>query len=203
MLDSAFLLPYLMVLYFCFIFYRLIRRVLYKKSQLPIHKHIVIFCLLVYFFNLISVTLFPMPIDADLIKDMKYDSYIPFVSGNNFIPFYFFVDVYHEGLQYYVIRSIGGNLILLLPVGLLFPLLFKKLNNVNRILLTGFFISLFIELAQLSISVYIRSVYRSFDVDDLILNTLGTMIGYWLFCILSMFYKRVTYRFKSNTSINI
>lgn len=203
MLDSAFLLPYLMVLYFCFIFYRLIRRVLYKKSRLPIHKHIVIFCLLVYFFNLISVTLFPMPIDADLIKDMKYDSYIPFVSGNNFIPFYFFVDVYHEGLQYYVIRSIGGNLILLLPVGLLFPLLFKKLNNVKRILLTGFFISLFIELAQISISVYIRSVYRSFDVDDLILNTLGTVIGYWLFFILSMFYKRVTYRFKSNTSINI
>ncbi|AMA52445.1 VanZ family protein [Bacillus inaquosorum] len=203
MLDSAFLLPYLMVLYFCFIFYRLIRRVLYKKSRLSIHKHIVIFCLLVYFFNLISVTLFPMPIDADLIKDMKYDFYIPFVSGNNFIPFYFFVDVYHEGLQYYVIRSIGGNLILFLPVGLLFPLLFKKLNNVKRILLTGFFISLFIELAQLSISVYIRSVYRSFDVDDLILNTLGTVIGYWLFFILSMFYKRVTYRFKSNTSINI
>ncbi|WP_268318635.1 VanZ family protein [Bacillus inaquosorum] len=192
-----------MVLYFCFIFYRLIRRVLYKKSRLSIHKHIVIFCLLVYFFNLISVTLFPMPIDADLIKDMKYDTYIPFVSGNNFIPFYFIVDVYHEGLQYYVIRSIGGNLILLLPVGLLFPLLFKKLNNVKRILLTGFFISLFIELAQLSISVYIRSVYRSFDVDDLILNTLGTVIGYWLFFILSMFYKRVTYRFKSNTSINI
>ncbi|MEC0537319.1 VanZ family protein [Bacillus inaquosorum] len=192
-----------MVLYFCFIFYRLIRRVLYKKSRLSIHKHIVIFCLLVYFFNLISVTLFPMPIDADLIKDMKYDSYIPFVSGNNFIPFYFIVDVYHEGLQYYVIRSIGGNLILLLPVGLLFPLLFKKLNNVKRILLTGFFISMFIELAQLSISVYIRSVYRSFDVDDLILNTLGTVIGYWLFFILSMFYKRVTYRFKSNTSINI
>ncbi|MCY9062235.1 VanZ family protein [Bacillus inaquosorum] len=144
-----------------------------------------------------------MPIDADLIKDMKYDTYIAFVSGNNFIPFYFIVDVYHEGLQYYVIRSIGGNLILLLPVGLLFPLLFKKLNNVKRILLTGFFISLFIELAQLSISVYIRSVYRSFDVDDLILNTLGTVIGYWLFFILSMFYKRVTYRFKSNTSINI
>ncbi|MCY8053333.1 VanZ family protein [Bacillus inaquosorum] len=106
-------------------------------------------------------------------------------------------------MQYYVIRSIGGNLILLLPVGLLFPLLFKKLNNVKRILLTGFIISLFIELAQLSISVYIRSVYRSFDVDDLILNTLGTVIGYWLFFILSMFYKRVTYRFKSNTSINI
>lgn len=140
MLNSSFLLPYLMVLYFCFIVYRLIKRLLFKKDRLPIHKHIGIF-LLVYFSNLLSVTLFPLPVDAGLIKDMRYDSYIPFVSGNNFIPFYFFVDVYQEGLQYYVIRSIGGNLILLLPVGLLFPLLFKKLNNLKRIFLTGFFIS--------------------------------------------------------------
>ncbi|MEC1749581.1 VanZ family protein [Bacillus mojavensis] len=53
-----------------------------------------------------------------------------------------------------MIRSLGGNLILLLPVGLLFPLLFDKLRNLKRILLTGFFISLFIELTQLSISMY-------------------------------------------------
>ncbi len=204
MLDSAFLLQYFMVLYFCFIFYRLIRRFLYKKGGLPVHKHIVILCLLVYFFNLISVTLFPMPIDANLIKDMKDETYIPFVSGNNFIPFYFFVDVYHEGLQYYVIRSLGGNLILLLPIGLLFPFLFAKLNNVKRILLTGFFISLFIELIQLSFSVYIGSIYRSFDVDDLILNTLGTLIGYWFFYILRMLYEKLSYRIKNNSSsINI
>ncbi|WP_316274515.1 VanZ family protein [Bacillus halotolerans] len=203
MLDSAFLLPYLMVLYFCFIFYRLIRRVLYKKGRLPIHKHIVIFCLLVYFFNLISVTLFPIPIDTVLIKDMRDDTYIPFVSGNNFIPFYFFVDIYHEGLQYYVIRSIGGNLILLMPVGLLFPLLFNK-SNVKRILLTGFFISLFIELIQLSFSVYIGTIYRSFDVDDLILNTLGTLIGYWFFYILRTLVGKLNCRIKKNSSsINI
>lgn len=203
MLDSAFLLPYLMVLYFCFIFYRLIRRVLYKKGCLPIHKHIVIFCLLVYFFNLISVTLFPIPIDTVLIKDMRDDTYIPFVSGNNFIPFYFFVDIYHEGLQYYVIRSIGGNLILLMPVGLLFPLLFNK-SNVKRILLTGFFISLFIELIQLSFSVYIGTIYRSFDVDDLILNTLGTLIGYWFFYILRTLFGKLNCRIKKNSSsINI
>ncbi|MFP7694160.1 VanZ family protein [Bacillus subtilis] len=203
MLDSAFLLPYLMVLYFCFIFYRLIRRVLYKKGRLPIHKHIVIFCLLVYFFNLISVTLFPIPIDTVLIKDMRDDTYIPFISGNNFIPFYFFVDIYHESLQYYVIRSIGGNLILLMPVGLLFPLLFNK-SNVKRILLTGFFISLFIELIQLSFSVYIGTIYRSFDVDDLILNTLGTLIGYWFFYILRTLFGKLNCRIKKNSSsINI
>ncbi|MCM3457513.1 VanZ family protein [Bacillus atrophaeus] len=158
---------------------------------------------MVYFSNLLSVTLFPLPVDAGLIKDMRYDSYIPFVSGNNFIPFYFFVDVYQEGLQYYVIRSIGGNLILLLPVGLLFPLLFKKLNNLKRIFLTGFFISFFIELTQLSISLFLRTSYRSFDVDDLILNTLGTVLGYCIFCILCLLFKKLIRQHKNESSINI
>ncbi|WP_232460780.1 VanZ family protein [Bacillus halotolerans] len=66
-------------------------------------------------------------------------------------------------------------------------------------LLTGCFISLFIELTQLSISMYVRNSYRSFDVDDLILNTSGAAIGYLLFCILV--YKKL--RFKNDSFINI
>lgn len=100
------------------------------------NKHLVIVCLIVYFFELISVTIFPLPIDHDLIANWRNDSYHPFLYGNNFIPFYFFVDIYHLGLQFYVIRSLGGNLILLLPIGLLFPLLFDKLRNLKRMLLT-------------------------------------------------------------------
>ncbi|MEC1625851.1 VanZ family protein [Bacillus mojavensis] len=92
-----------------------------------------------------------------------------------------------------MIRSLGGNLILLLPVGLLFPLLFDKLRNLKRILLTGFFISLFIELTQLSISMYLGNSYRSFDVDDLILNTSGAALGYGLFCILPSSYKKIRF----------
>ncbi len=93
----------------------------------------------------------------------------------------------------------------MLPVGFLFPLLFEKLNNLKKMLLIGFFISLFIELTQLSYSVYIKSVYRSFDVDDLMLNTLGTLLGYWFFYMLSMYYKRLANRYKNKngTSINI
>ncbi|CAM2143242.1 VanZ family protein [Paraburkholderia tropica] len=201
MLDSTFLLSFMFVLYFCFILYRIIKRFIFKKERMANDKHLVIVCLIVYFFELISVTIFPLPIDHDLIANWRKDSYHPFLYGNNFIPFYFFVDIYHLGLQFYVIRSLGGNLILLLPIGLLFPLLFDKLRNLKRMLLTGFFISLSIELTQLSISMYLRNSYRSFDVDDLILNTSGAAIGYSLFCILRSLYKKL--RFKNDSFINI
>ncbi|MFO3788154.1 VanZ family protein [Bacillus mojavensis] len=193
MLDSTFLLIFMFVLYICFILYRIMKRFIYKKERMAIYKHLVIFCLIVYFFELISVTIFPLPIDRDLIANLRNDSYHPFLYGNNFIPFCFVVDIYHLGLQFYVIRSLGGNLILLLPVGLLFPLLFDKLRNLKRILLTGFFISLFIELTQLSISIYLGNSYRSFDVDDLILNTSGAALGYGLFCILPSLYKKIRF----------
>lgn len=45
----------------------------------------------------------------------------------------------------------------------------------------GFGISLTIELIQFVCGLFIGYNYRSFDVDDLILNTLGTIIGLLLY----------------------
>ena len=48
-------------------------------------------------------------------------------------------------------------------------------------LLTGFGLSLFFELTQLTGLYFIYpGSYRLFDVDDLMINTLGTMVGFWL-----------------------
>ncbi|WP_339190685.1 VanZ family protein [Bacillus sp. FSL K6-1003] len=79
---------------------------------------------------------------------------------------------------------------------LIVPSFICKLRNLKRILLTGFFISLFIELTQLSISMYLGNSNRSFDVVDLILNTSGTALGYGLFCILPSLYKKIRFFYK-------
>ena len=50
-----------------------------------------------------------------------------------------------------------------------------------KTLLTGFGLSLFFELTQLTGLYFIYpGSYRLFDVDDLMINTLGTMVGFWL-----------------------
>jgi len=71
------------------------------------------------------------------------------------------------------IRNIVGNIVLLLPLGLLL-----KLNGHLRAVLIGFSISLMIEILQVVLTKLGSILPRSFDIDDLILNTLGLYIGY-------------------------
>lgn len=65
------------------------------------------------------------------------------------------------------------NIVLFIPFGILFPLAFPPKKKAYLVLGYGFALSLFIELSQLL-------NMRASDVDDLIMNTLGALIGYAL-----------------------
>lgn len=67
-----------------------------------------------------------------------------------------------------------GNVLLLLPVGLFGPLALPWLGRWWRVLLAAALFSAGIELAQLAIP------DRSADVDDVLLNALGALLGYFL-----------------------
>lgn len=71
------------------------------------------------------------------------------------------------------------NVLLMLPFGIFLRYYFKC--NKKQVLLFSFLLSLFFELTQLTglYFIYPRG-YRLFDVDDLILNTLGGLLGYYL-----------------------
>jgi glycopeptide antibiotics resistance protein len=71
-----------------------------------------------------------------------------------------------------------GNLLLLLPVGLLGPIALPWLNRWWRVLLVALLLSACIEAAQLWIP------ERSADVDDVMLNAVGALLGYWLLLLI-------------------
>jgi len=71
--------------------------------------------------------------------------------------------------------AIGGNLALLAPLGILLPVVFKSLRGLIRLTLLVALISLGIETVQ---GVLITG--RTFDVDDIILNTIGATLAYLL-----------------------
>src|SRR5581483_10269202 len=71
------------------------------------------------------------------------------------------------------IIQIGGNLVLLAPLGVLLPLITPKLRGVIRLTVVIAIISSAIEAAQGTVI-----SGRSFDVDDIILNTLGGLLAY-------------------------
>lgn len=66
------------------------------------------------------------------------------------------------------------NILLFVPVGVLVPLIWQNYRKIWSILLSGFLLSFVIEFSQLL-------NHRSFDIDDLIYNTAGTVCGALLF----------------------
>lgn len=79
-------------------------------------------------------------------------------------------------------REIILNIVMMVPFGLMFPIVKKK--GLVKTVMTTFFFSLIIECFQL-LSVWWGSVEtRIFDVTDLITNTLGGFTGYLLFVVL-------------------
>lgn len=72
----------------------------------------------------------------------------------------------------YKYDNIGGNIIGFVPLGILLPALFLSFRSIWKIALASFFISLLFETTQLLTGL------GSFDVDDIILNTTGGLLGY-------------------------
>lgn len=77
----------------------------------------------------------------------------------------------------YSYKNIGGNIIGFIPLGILFPLVFPVLRSFFKVTGLVFLISLFFESLQLFAGIGV------FDVDDLILNTAGGIIGYLLYTV--------------------
>lgn len=84
---------------------------------------------------------------------------------------------------YTVFLNLAGNILAFVPFGLFFPLLSRRSRSLWKATLISFEVSLLVELIQLVTRV------GSCDVDDMILNTLGGMIGYVCFRILFFCHK--------------
>lgn len=70
------------------------------------------------------------------------------------------------------------NIILFLPLGLFLPLLYKKYDRISSVALTGFLFSLSIEIVQML-------GRGSTDINDLITNTVGAYLGYFMYKLLT------------------
>ncbi len=96
---------------------------------------------------------------------MPFGAYHPFADDSlNLIPFKALIHAFSEPLNFF------GNLLLYLPLGIFLPLLFVRGRGWLFALKTGAALSFSIELLQLFTT-------KSMDIDDILLNTLGTLAG--------------------------
>ena len=76
----------------------------------------------------------------------------------------------------FVVRNIAVNLLLFVPMGAMLPMLFPK--RFGRFWKTILFIVLFVFILEI---LQFLTFYGSADVDDLIFNTFGAAVGYFLY----------------------
>lgn len=74
------------------------------------------------------------------------------------------------------VRQVGGNVLLGMPFGVLLPVLAPKARGALRVVVTTGLVMVLVELAQGAV---VQG--RAFDVDDVIMNTTGALLGYLLF----------------------
>ena len=110
---------------------------------------------------------------ADFSKHFNY--YVK--SSVNLIPFKTIIgyikDIFTSLLDTSnIFANLLGNLVCMMPFAFFIPMLFKKINNTKKFILTILCITLGIELIQFI------TFSGSCDIDDIILNTLGAFIMY-------------------------
>lgn len=87
-----------------------------------------------------------------------------------------------------VFLNLAGNVIGFMPFGALLPIMAKGARKAWRITLLGLEVSALVEVSQLIFRV------GCFDVDDMILNTLGSLLGYVVFWAVSRCYLKLEAR---------
>lgn len=70
--------------------------------------------------------------------------------------------------------NLFGNVLAFVPMGFLLPLIFSELRSVKAITITTFITSTILEVVQLILRLGIT------DIDDIVLNTIGGLMGYLL-----------------------
>ena len=86
--------------------------------------------------------------------------------------------VYRNTLGIYAfLLNVAGNVLIFIPFGFILPIIGKKKANIFKTLLITVIFVFVIECIQFALNV------GSFDVDDILLNSIGSLIGHIIFLI--------------------
>ena len=109
---------------------------------------------------------FPLHLEEGRIASLFLDTEKIFPMWINVMPFVHMFEQYDGWLI-----NIIGNITMFIPVGIVWPACFQKLDTVGKVVLAGATFTLCIEITQLPF------YSRCSDIDDLIMNTTGVLIG--------------------------
>ncbi|SFA69402.1 MULTISPECIES: VanZ family protein [unclassified Bacillus (in: firmicutes)] len=144
--------------------------IIFIKKEFVLKREVVNLFYFISVMGIIGLTLFPI----EIATGTEYDS------PNNFVPFSSIKELLNHFYFMGPLKNILGNIILFIPLGFILVLKFKRINGMLTVIIVGLLSSTTIEIIQLLLP------NRAFDVDDIILNVLGTMVGFLLLKLTSI-----------------
>ena len=147
-----------------------------RNNQVSYKQEIVLLLLVVYAAFVLSVTLFPVPITQFDNPNAMDINLVPVINTSKQV--FSIFSTHNTFKRLHVVENIIGNILLFFPLGILLPLVSTKFHSLKRVIFAAFICSLSIEIAQLISREF--GNYRTVDVDDIILNTIGAALGFFI-----------------------
>lgn len=119
-------------------------------------------------------TFFPFSKVDGQVQPLLFDAARIFPPRINLLPVVYLFDypIFREALV-----NLIGNTAMFIPLGIVWPSVFKQLDSHGRVIAAGVGCSLLIEILQLPF------FDRVSDIDDLMLNSLGFLMGYGIYLL--------------------
>ncbi len=127
-----------------------------------------------------GATLFPLPVRAGVAELEAAGRHV----AVGLIPLASIGDVLVNGTPFARVWILGGNVLTLAPFGLLLPFAAPRLATWPRMALAALVFPLGIETGQLAVSLALGYSYRATEIDDVLLNSAGILLGFAAFVAL-------------------
>ena len=167
-------LPYLLLQY-------------HKYGSVPLIRSSIVYTFILYLLTAYFLVILPLPSKEEVLAmPTKLPQLIPFTFIGDFIDAFKEASGVLSFLKSPIVYTTLFNIAITIPFGIYLRYYFKK-KWYTTIIYT-FLLSLYFEITQLTglYGLYPKA-YRLFDVDDLIVNTLGGLIGYIITPIVTIF----------------
>lgn len=168
--------PLILIVLVMFTLVRLCK-IFYTKEKFIFYKEVLSFIFVIYVLMLFYIV---------SAQDASY-------GGSNYIPFkeIFRFELFSDGFN----RNTLGNIVLFIPFG------FYICHYIKDTKFLPVFISSL--LGSLTIEFMQRYIGRTFDIDDIILNVTGALIGLFIYLVLDVTRKKLPRMFSSEIFLNI
>lgn len=135
------------------------------------------FLFAVYILVVIKVIIFKYPYEQlhAIVLTWRRDVILEGLGTANFIPFKTIKMYIKYAGRLNSFENLAGNILVFVPFGILFPMIRTKKTRLADVFANILIMVIGIEVFQLF------SAFGAFDVDDIILNCLGAVLGYFLY----------------------